>query len=360
MVKNGIMDNLAFDLPEEDNSLPPPQANMLLLGHDKAEKLLAKEIAAGRLPHALMIAGPKGIGKATLAFRLARYLLAGKAEEDASGLFGDAAPAESLAVDAEDRAAKLVAAGSHPNLFYIRPTDIDSIKNTKRANPFIGVSEARITRDFLSHTPSEKGWRVVLIDGAEDMRLDAQNALLKTLEEPPAKTVIILVTTAPGRFLPTVHSRCRMLPLTGLSDADMECLLDRALPDLSKEEKSGLLALADGSIGEALSLHETGGAEIYQDILSLLSGFSEADAHKLAAELAAKKDRFPLFMEILLKILSRAAKQTLVDAETGFTQKAPQKWFKIWEDVKACYESCDYANLDRQTACLRIFDLIRS
>ncbi|TNE31371.1 MAG: ATP-binding protein, partial [Alphaproteobacteria bacterium] len=160
------MDNFAFDLPADDNSLLQPQANHLLLGHEKTEKLLAKDIAAGRLPHALIIAGPKGIGKATLAFRLARYLLAGKAEEDAGGLFGDAAPSESLEIDAEDRAAKLVAAGSHPNLFYVQPTDIDSIKGTKRANPFIGVSEARITRDFLSHTPSEKGWRVVLIDGA--------------------------------------------------------------------------------------------------------------------------------------------------------------------------------------------------
>ncbi|TNE29320.1 MAG: hypothetical protein EP349_06765, partial [Alphaproteobacteria bacterium] len=225
---------------------------------------------------------------------------------------------------------------------------------------FIGVSEARITRDFLSHTPSEKGWRVVLIDGAEDMRPDAQNALLKTLEEPPAKTVIILITTAPGKFLPTIHSRCRMLPLHNLSDTDMNILLDRALPDLAVEEKSGLLALADGSIGEALSLHETGGAEIYQDILALLAGFSDADAHKRAAELAAKKDRYPLFMDILLKVLSRAAKQSLVNGATGFTQKTPQRWFTIWENVKACYESCDYANLDRQAACLKIFDLIRS
>lgn len=355
-----VMDNFAFDLPDDENSLPEPQANLLLLGHGKTEKRLAKEIAATRLPHALIIAGPKGIGKATLAFRLARYLLAGKAEEDAGGLFGDAAPAESLDVDAEDRAAKLIAAGSHPNLFYVQPTDIDSITNKKRANPFIGISESRTIRDFLSHTPSEQGWRAVLVDGAEDMDIKAQNALLKTLEEPPAKTVIILITTAPGKFLPTIHSRCRMLPLTGLSDADMDILLDRALPDLSAEEKSGLLALAEGSIGEALSLHDTGGADIYQDILSLFSGFSDADAHHLAAELAAKKDRFPLFMDILLKVLSRAAKQSLIDTETGFTQKTPQKWFTIWEDVKACYESCDYANLDRQTACLRIFDLIRS
>lgn len=353
------MDNFAFDLPEEDTTLPVPQANLLLLGHDKAEKLLAKDIAATRLPHALIIAGPKGIGKATLAFRLARYLLAGKAEEDAGGLFGDAAPAESLAVEADDRAAKLLAAGSHPNLFYVQPTEIDSIKGTKRANPFIGVSEARKIRDFLSHTPSEKGWRVVLIDGAEELRLDAQNALLKTLEEPPAKTVILLVTTAPGKFLPTVHSRCRMLPLTGLNDADMAVLLDRALPDLSAEEKSGLLALAEGSIGDALSLHETGGTEVYQDILTLLSGFSDADAHKLAAELAAKKDRYPLFMEILLKILSRAAKQSLLGKESGFTQKTPQSWLETYDAVKACYERSNYANLDKQTAALQIFDILR-
>lgn len=353
------MDNLAFDLPEEDTTLPAPQANMLLLGHEQAEKLLAKDITAGRLPHALIIAGPKGIGKATLAFRLARYLLAGKADEDAGGLFGDAAPPENLAVDAEERATKLLAAGSHPNLFYVQPTETDSITHKKRANPFIGVSESRIIRDFLSHTPSEKTWRVILVDGAEDMRTDAQNALLKTLEEPPAKTVIILVTTAPGRFLPTVHSRCRMLPLRRLDDADVEALLARALPDLSAEEKAGLLALAEGSIGEALSLHETGGAEIYQDILALLSGFSDADAHRLAAELAAKKDRYPLFMEILLKILSRAAKQSLLNKEAGFTQKAPQSWLKIHDGVKACYERGNYANLDKQTAALQIFDILR-
>lgn len=354
------MDNFAFDLPADDHTLPPPQANPLLLGHGGSEKLLAKDIAAGRLPHALIIAGAKGIGKATLAFRLARYLLAGKAEKDGGGLFGDAAPPESLAVDTEDRAARLVAAGSHPNLFYVQPSTDDPLDpKKKRKNPFIGISESRTIRDFLAHTPSEKGWRVVLVDGAEDMRLDAQNALLKTLEEPPARTVIILVTTAPGRLLPTVHSRCRMLPLAALNDADIETLLDRALPDLSKEEKSGLLALAEGSIGEAISLHETGGAEIYQDILALLSGFSDAAAHAMAAELAAKKDRYPLFMEILLKTLARAAKQSLISRDAGFTQKTPQNWFETYQAAKACYERSNYANLDKQTAALQIFDLLR-
>jgi len=359
------MDNLALDLPEteEDGAAlppPPPQENPLLLGHDVAEKALLKDIAAGRLPHALIFSGPGGIGKATLAFRLARYLLSGKAEEDSGGLFGEDAPAESLAADMEHPAARKIAAGSHPGLLYVAPSDTDG-KGKKRANAFIGIDGARRVPQFLQQTAADGGWRVVIIDNAEEMNIAAQNAVLKTLEEPPPQCLIVIVTSAPGKLLPTVHSRCRLIPLEPLSETHISELFDKALPGLKAEEKRDLAAAARGRIGYALTLHEAGGTEIYREITELLSGFTESRAHEIAAALSTDKQRFALFGEILCDLLAETAKDTLKNrAAGGFAQsRSPQDWFTLWEAARDLLRRADAANLDIYAAVLQLLDLLR-
>ena len=354
------MDNLAFDIDQADEGLLPPSKNTALLGHEKVEQLLLQNITAGRLPHAIILSGPQGIGKTTLAFRLARYLLSGKAEEEGGGLFGDAPPADSLYVSAEEPITHRIAAGGHMDLLVLAPPEDDDKKKT--ATRSIPVSEVRKVTPFLSKTAGEGGWRVVIIDGAEYMNRNGQNALLKILEEPPEKTVLVLTTAEPGKLLPTIHSRCRMVPIAALSDDHVKTLLSKALPELSEEDKDKITTISGGRIGYALSLYELGGVDIYGKVLSLFAEMTDADRHKLADEMAANQKQYHVFMEILIWFLARMAKEALhktSDDIGPLTKYSPKTWFDMWDAVKSCYIRGEYANLDKRMVALQIFDILK-
>ena len=189
-------------------SAPEPRENALLRGHAAAEAMLAEALRAGRLHHAWLITGPLGVGKATLAFRFARRLLAGGEGE--------------LALSATHPVFRRVAVGSHADLLTIE-REWDPKK--KRMRGEIIVDDVRRVSGFLRLTPAEGGWRVVIVDGAEDMNRQGQNALLKVLEEPPPQAILLLVCGAAGRLLPTIRSRCRRLALDKLEEADVAALL---------------------------------------------------------------------------------------------------------------------------------------
>jgi DNA polymerase-3 subunit delta' len=165
-------------------SLPPaPRANPRLLGHEAAEAVLAEGMRAGRLHHAWLITGPPGVGKATLAYRFARRLFAGMPE------------GASLALPAEDPVFRRVAVGSHADLLTVE-REWDPKK--KRMRGEIVVADVRRVADFLRRTPAEGGWRVVVVDGAETLNRNAENALLKVLEEPPPRAILLLACNAAG------------------------------------------------------------------------------------------------------------------------------------------------------------------
>jgi DNA polymerase-3 subunit delta' len=185
---------------------PDPRANPILLGHTEAEATILDAMRAGRMHHAWLITGPEGVGKATLAYRFARRLLAGRAAED------------SLALDPANTVFRRVAAGSHADLKTIERVVNDK---TKRMQAQIPVEKVREINGFMSLTPAEGGWRVVVVDGAEELNQASANALLKILEEPPPRAILLLVCAAPGRLLPTIRSRCRRLRLTPLADQPM-------------------------------------------------------------------------------------------------------------------------------------------
>ena len=203
------------DLPEADRiaGVPHPRDTDLLIGQEAAEQEFLTAFGSGRLHSAWMLTGPRGVGKATLAWRIARFLLAdpGPAEE---GLFGAPPPPTTLDLDPEHPDARLVAAGAHPRLFVVRR---QWDEKAKRLQTEITAEGIRKLKGFFQMSATDGGRRVVIIDSADEMNVTAANALLKELEEPPARTTLLLVTHQPSRLLPTIRSRCRVLRLRPLA-----------------------------------------------------------------------------------------------------------------------------------------------
>ena len=227
---------------------PDPRHNPDLLAHHAAEQVLLDAWNSGRLPHAWLIGGIPGIGKATLAFRFARFVLANGIEQT-GGLFGDPPPAESLYVAPTHPVFTRIASNGHADLLTIeRPFD----DKKGRLKTDIPVDQVRRIAPFLHLTAAEGGWRVVVVDGADRLNTSGQNAILKILEEPPARTVLLVVTENPGGLLPTIRSRCRKLLLPPLPEEVVIDLLGRHQPDLPDADRAALARLAEGSIGRAL------------------------------------------------------------------------------------------------------------
>ena len=251
-----------------------PRENPDLSGHEHAEQEILDAWSSGRLHHAWLINGPKGIGKATLAYRFARFILAGgnaPAADEGDALFGaDEIPASptSLAIDPEHPVFRRVAANGHADLQVIERGMSD---DGKRMQTVIPVDKIRAVGHTMSLTAGEGGWRVIIVDGAEEMNPNAANALLKVLEEPPPRALLLLITHAPGRLLPTIRSRCCQLRLSSLSPDTVDALLAKNRPDLSDDERKVLGRLSDGSIGRALDLADSGGVGLQRDLIGLMN-----------------------------------------------------------------------------------------
>lgn len=303
---------MSDDTPQPDriDGAPHPRDTQRLIGQQMAEQSFLEALASGRLHHGWMIAGPRGVGKATLAWRIARYLIANPPGGDGGGLFDAPPPPTSLEVDPEHPVARRMAAGSEPGLFrLVRPWD----DKAKRLRAEITIAEVRKLKSRFALSAADGGWRVVIVDAMDEMNTAAANALLKLLEEPPARTTLLLVTHQPSALLPTIRSRCRMLQLRPLGTEDMGDALAQAGIDASPDEAAALSALAAGSVGAAVRLSLNDGPRLYAEIVELLASLPQMDrarALKLAEAATARgdEDRVNTIFSLLDLALVRLAR----------------------------------------------------
>jgi DNA polymerase-3 subunit delta' len=290
--------------PESDrvDGAPHPRDTPRLFGQDQAERAFLDAYARGRLHHGWLITGPRGVGKATLAWRMARFLLT---DEPGSGLFG---PPETLDVDADHPVARRITAGAEPGLLPIRRANDEK---TGKLKSVITVDEVRKLRDFFGMSAAEGGRRVVIVDAADEMNPNAANALLKLLEEPPAGAMLLLVAHQPSRLLPTIRSRCRELRLAPLSADAMAAALEQALGDAS--DGAALAQLSGGSVGEAIRMLAGGGLDLYVEILTLIAEIpriSRPGLRKLCDSVSGRdvEARFDLLVRLFDLALARLAR----------------------------------------------------
>lgn len=349
------------DLHPDDQPLErAPRLNPVLLGHAEAEAALLAAWNSGRMPHAWLLTGPRGIGKATLAFRFARFVLAGGG--GAGGLFGGAP--SSLDVDQDGAVFQRVAALGHSDLRLIRR---GLNRRTGKWRQEIAVEDVRDMGGFLRLTAGEGGWRIVIVDSADEMNRAAANAALKVVEEPPDNALILLISHTPGRLLPTIRSRCRRLALRPLNDSLVKRIVGQHLPQLQPAELDRLAALAEGSAGKALSLADHGGVELHEAMLGLLTALPRLDGvalERLSDKLgrAGAEDGFRVFGEMLTGFLGRLCRDLRAGKGEITAAKDPEaavarvlgvaagldRWLEVWEKLNELFARAESAKLDRK------------
>lgn len=342
-----------------------PRRNPDLLGHEPAEATLLEAWGGGRMHHAWLIGGPPGIGKATLAYRFARFVLAqteNGGDPAGAGLFGAPPPPSSLAVSAESPVFRRVAAAGHADLLTVE-RERDEKKNRLKRD--IAVDDVRRIAPFLHMTAGEGGWRVAIIDGADRMNTNGMNAILKILEEPPPRALLLLVSDNPGGMLPTIRSRTRKLALNPLSEEVVANLLNHYRPELADHDRAVLAHLAEGSIGRATALADAGGLTLYRDMLDMLSRLPrlepaavQAFAEKIGR--AGADELYETATDLLIWWLARLVKALAVGALPPETVPGEgaliarlaaagglERWMQVWEKTAREFARAEAANLDK-------------
>ncbi len=343
--------------PEQHDTLDgiaEPSENPTLVGHAEAAAAIAAAYRAGRLPHALILAGPQGIGKATFAFHLAHHLLRHPR--------GEAAPEQFALPDPATPLFRQIATGAHPAILHLtRPYN----DKTKKFATLLTVDEIRRVNRFLSMTSHDGSYRVVIVDPADDMNPNAANALLKNLEEPPSRTVFLLIVHSAGRLLPTIRSRCQLIRLQPLSAAEVETVLHGIEAPLPQDaaKRGALLERAGGSVRDAILLSEFGGLEIADTVDTLVGADSLdlATAHRLGDAVNSREHeiRLDLMNAHVLDLVSTAASKAAADGDLA----RAETFARAWQELRVAVDDTDTYNLDRKqhtlNMILRLHDIFR-
>ena len=274
----------------------------MIAGQDRAVEQFASAWVTRKLHHAWLLAGPKGVGKATFAHAAARRVLA-----DAAGPLSDLGGIET---GDDHPIVKLVEAGSHPDMRRLERLVSEKTGNLARN---ISVDQVRELGEFLNLTPALSPWRVVVIDTVDELEASGANALLKMLEEPPPNSLFFLVSHAPGRLLPTIRSRCRRLDFQNLDDEAMTSILETEAPDLSIAERQRVVAMSFGSAGRALAFAELSLAKLEDAAIAILRQGDPTNALRsdLATELGKKgaAGRYAAFLDLAPSLIAREARR---------------------------------------------------
>jgi DNA polymerase-3 subunit delta' len=333
---------------DEADAVPFPRAATDLFGHATAEATLLAAYRSGRIPHAFLITGPKGIGKATLAYRLARFVLAHPDPAAAA-----VQKATSLAVVPDNPVARRIAAQAQPDLLIVERTLND--KGVLRTQ--IAVDDIRRTVGFFGSTAGEGGWRVAIVDAVDELNRSGANALLKVLEEPPARTLLLLISHSAAKVLPTLRSRCRILTLRPLAEADVIAAV-AAITERTAVDPNliAAAAAAEGSVARALALVDGNALALRQQALTELDRLPRIDTKALHAlgEAIAGTDPQVLgaFVDTVNVWLSR--KLDGGQAEVAPLNRLAEAWSRINE---AARDADDY-NLERKPLVFNVFGLL--
>ncbi len=339
--------------PESDRFLPVPHPRdtSALFGHEKAEAEFLEAYRSGRMPQAWIIGGPQGIGKATLAWRVARFLAA---HPDPAG--PAVQQAKTLAVDPNHQAARKLSALSFGDLALLRR---EWIEKTKKHATRISVDDVRRAIHIFEQAAGEGGWRMVLVDSADDLNPNSANALLKMIEEPPPRSLFLLVAHQPGRLLPTIKSRCRRVMLHGLTPAQTEAAaraaLDAAQEQVDAAALSRACARSGGSVREALRLLSNADAALDAQVERILAQLPDIDwriAHKLA-DATSGRDRETEFEALLQAVFAWLSAGLRRRENAGPRALAP--YALAWESLEREARDVQIYNLDKRAFVIVVF-----
>lgn len=342
--------------PDAIEGWPLPEEQTDWHGDPAVERLLVEAYRGGRMHHAWMIGGPRGIGKATLAYRFARFALT----------YPDPARApdvDTLAVPETSTAAAKIAARSHPNILTLsRPWD----EQGKRFKASLTIDEIRRTIPFFGSTAGEAGWRIAIVDSADDMNANAANALLKILEEPPKRSLFLVISHAPGRLLPTIRSRCRRLDLPALTVPAIEAAL-RQNSDVGADVLHFAAEAGQGSLRRAIGFLDEDAAAMGRAFSRVVARFPQFDgpsAHALG-DLVAQRgadEAFANFVDLVFAWLNRRARSLPEPDGSAIPQSVAATplatWAEVWEKLRQSSAEVEALNLDRKQFVLTTMNIL--
>ncbi len=343
-------------LPESDRleDCPHPRETFEFIGQAEAERDILKAYQTNALPQAIILGGPAGIGKATLAWRIARFLLAHR-----DWASDDVQSASDLSVAPEHLAARQVAALSHTDLVLLRR---EMNEKTKKFYSEIRTEDVRGAIHLFQQAAGAGGYRICIIDSAEDLNRSGANALLKTIEEPPPKSLFLIVSHKPDSLLQTIRSRCRRILLKPLAADAVLTILGDLRPDVLPAERQEAAARSQGSLHDALRLLNGQGIAFDKNIRDMLEALPQLDwlaVHALADQIAGR-DGLADYETLMITVLDWLAGTLRARAELGdsgerFPLNRLAPLAEVWEKVAEAARETEVLNLDKRPLVLSIF-----
>jgi len=333
---------------DDDRDTLLPRETTQLFGHEDAERALLEAYQSTRMPHAWLIGGPPGIGKATLAYRVARFVLAHP---------DPAAPvvqtATSLAVEASDPVVRRIAAQAQVDLLVLERTINEQ---TGKLYTVIRVDDVRRSVGFFGSTAGEGGWRIAIVDAVDDLQREGANALLKVLEEPPARTLLLLISHAPGRELPTIRSRCRRLLLRPLDAENVTRAVLAATGCEAGDDVAQATLAAEGSVGRALRFLDGPALALRQKVLDLFAQLPNPDPRALHGLGDALSGTEPQTLATFMDMVNAWLSARLDPAQRSAAQMV--KAAQAWDQVNRAARDVETYNLERKPLVFSVFGML--